>query len=194
MKKSLFEITTDYENLFSRLEIMEDLTEEETWQLLKDLEINENELAEKASNYIKRITTLEGEIDVIKQEKDRLTTLASSKQKEVQKLKLALLLGLKNTGKDKLDLVTNKISIRKSNQTNVEELERKLNEGLRVKPEIVYLQNEAKDLSEILSKAGGLKITLDGVEVNKNVAKKLLDAGDITEGVVIIQNESLVIK
>lgn len=194
MKKTLFEITTDYENLFSRLETMEDLTEDESEQLLKDLEINEGELTEKAGNYIERITALEGDLNVIKQRKDQLTALATSKQKEVQKLKLALLLGLKNTGKDKLDLVTNKISIRKSNQTNVEELERKLNEGLRVKPEIVYLQNEAKDLSDILTKAGGLKVTLDGVEVNKIVAKKLFDTKELTEGIVIIPNESLVIK
>ncbi len=197
MNKSLFQITSDYENLFSKLEILEELSEEESQQVLKELEITEENLKDKASNYVKRITHLEGQLNTIGEEKDRLTSLSKSKSKEVEKLKKALIDGMKVTGNEKLDLVTCKLSLRKSTQTSVKNLEEQLNKDIKIESKIGWdftPKQTILDMIGILQKAGGLKVTPTGVEVSKTVAKKLYEEKTLTEGIELIPNESLTIK
>lgn len=193
---SLYAITTEYEKLFSKLEILEELSEEESQQVLKELEINEETLKDKALNYCKRISYLKDQKESIVQEIKRLQSLTESKQKEIDRLSKSLLEGMKVTGNEKLDLTTYKVSIRKSTQTNVKLLEDNLNTFVKPETKLTYKTPNKiiEEMIDILEKAGGLKITKDGVEVSKTVAKKLYDSNTLTEGITFIQNENLSIK
>lgn len=193
---SLYTITTEYEKLFSKLEILEELSEEESQEVLKELEINEETLKDKALNYCKRISYLKDQKESITQEIKRLQLLTESKQKEIDRLSKSLLEGKKVTGNEKLDLTTYKVSIRKSTQTNVKELENHLNDFVKPETKLTYKTPNKiiEEMIDILEKAGGLKMTKDGVEVSKTVAKKLYDSNTLTDGITFIQNENLSIK
>ncbi len=95
MGKSLYEISTELEDLFLTVEEQGgELTEEQE----KQLEISQGELEDKLDNYCEYITVLESEVDCAKNEKKRLNDRQNAKKNMIEKLKESLLKAVNKFG------------------------------------------------------------------------------------------------
>lgn len=112
MGKNIFEISAKYKSILDRIEELEG---ELTPEFEEALVITEEELEDKIKAYHGVIKTLQGEIEVIKDEKSRLTSLANTKLNLQDRLKSRVLDAVKNFGYDgssgnkKLDFDTLKL-------------------------------------------------------------------------------------
>ena len=96
-----------------------------TPELEKELSIKQEEFKEKVENYTKVIKLLEQDINSIKEEKKRLTDLATSKQKVIDRLTTIIIGAIntfgetKKTGVKYLDYGTGSVSIRNSKSVSI---------------------------------------------------------------------------
>ena len=130
------------QDLISIFDEIEENGGELTPELEKELSIKQDEFKEKVENYTKVIKFLEQDLNAIKEEKKRLTDLAASKQRIIDRLTRIIIEAIntfgetKKTGVKYLDYGTGSVSIRNSTAVDVDE---------------VLLDNMGKSIKHILS-------------------------------------------
>lgn len=124
--KSIYEIQTDYLNLFEKVEESlsnPELTSEELQKLESELELNRENFKDKATNYVKFIQSLDNDNLVIDNEIKRLTTMKKKNEMLKNNLFNRLQQAFNILGFDKFDLGLFKLSFRKSTAVNTKEFE-----------------------------------------------------------------------
>ncbi len=117
MKKNLFNITQDYQNIMdSILDNDGELTEE----LESALEINQDELTEKARGYNAVINDLQSKIDFIEKEEARLKKHKDSYNKTIVRLKEAIQNSMQIFEVESIDTGLNKFSIKKTKSLSID--------------------------------------------------------------------------
>lgn len=159
---NLYEISERYKNI-------QDLigNEEITEEILKNAAENvEDELQEKLLNIAKLCKNIKGNKAMIKEERDKLKNKETILDNQLKSLENYTRLCLNNARLNKMDLGVFKISLRKSESTEITDLSLIPKEFLKYKDP----------------------------EPNKTEIKKAIKEGREIKGAVIIENESLVIK
>ncbi len=134
-------------------------------QLQQQLQINEEQLKEKAINYGYVIRSFEYDNDIIDAEIKRLKQLKEYKENAIDKLKSAVSDAMQLYGIEKIDSPTLKLSFRKS---------------------------ESIEVSDNLDKKYFIeKITL---QPDKNAIKQAIKQGEQVEGAVLVTNYNIQIK
>ncbi len=157
---NLYQIKNEYLTLASQLE-----QGELTPEIEQQLQINEEQLKEKAINYGYVIRSFEYDNDVIDAEIKRLKQLKEQKENAIDKLKNAVSDAMKLYGIEKINSPTLKLSFRKSESIEVSE------------------NIDKKYLIE--------KITL---QPDKNAIKQAIKDGQQVEGAVLVTNYNIQIK
>jgi hypothetical protein len=157
---NLYQIKNEYLTLASQLE-----QGELTPEIEQQLQINEEQLKEKAINYGYVIRSFEYDNDVIDAEIKRLKQLKEQKENAIDKLKNAVSDAMQLYGIEKIDSPTLKLSFRKSESIEVSE------------------NIDKKYLIE--------KITL---QPDKNAIKQAIKDGQQVEGAVLVTNYNIQIK
>ena len=159
----LYEISNIY---LSILELMgdENTDMEMLGAALKNVD---DALETKAENYAKIIKQIEGDIDTVKKEKDRLASKQSTMESNVRWLKMNLqsAMELQDKRKFKTDLFS--FNIQKN-------------------PKSVQVTCDPQLLDE--------RFQSIKVDANKQAIKEALEAGETIEGATIVQSESLRIR
>jgi seryl-tRNA synthetase len=115
---NLYELTRDALDLASLLE-----TEELTPELEQALIINQQELQAKAGNYAKVIANIQSDADAIDTEIKRLKAMKESKDRAIERLKLAVKNAMLVSNIEKIESPLFKLSIRKSEAVEVDLVE-----------------------------------------------------------------------
>lgn len=121
---NIFEIQ---QNLLSIFNTIEENDGEVTDELMEELAITQDELKLKIKSYANLTKVLSNDIQVIKEEKDRLTALQKSKERTLDRLKKIIIEAVDSfgdttkTGGKFIDYGTGKVSVRTSKTLNVEE-------------------------------------------------------------------------
>lgn len=157
---NLYQIKNEYLTLASQLE-----QGELTPEIEQQLQINEEQLKEKAINYGYVIRSFEYDNDVIDAEIKRLKQLKEQKENAIDKLKNAVSDAMQLYGIEKIDSPTLKLFFRKS-------------ESIEVSDNI-----DKKYLIE--------KTTL---QPDKNAIKQAIKQGEQVEGAVLVTNYNIQIK
>lgn len=170
IKMSLYEMSQAYNDLLSML-YNEDIDEEKIIEYANSLE---DEIEVKADNYAKLMTDIQGSIDAIKKQIDRLSDRKAVFENKIAFLKKNLEAMMKETGKSKFktDLFT--FNIQKN-------------------PPALQLANEPLILEWALENRSDL-ITIKDPVLNKSAIKAALKEGETIEGAELVQSESLRIK
>lgn len=113
---NIYEIQKEYFDLMNKVI---DNEGEFTPELLEKLEINEQELKQKAINYAYVIKKLDADEVAINNEIKRLSELKKANAKKIDKLKEIITNAMINFGLDKIDSSTLKLFIRNSESVNV---------------------------------------------------------------------------
>lgn len=117
---SIYELSKNYQYVSTLLETAE--TEEELQVVNDTLELLQCSIEEKVENTAKYIKNVESDIEGIKSEINRLTTLKKQKERNTEWLKSNIEYALKNKGIEKLEVGTFKCGYRKSESVEVEDL------------------------------------------------------------------------
>jgi hypothetical protein len=157
---NLYQIKNEYLTLASQLEQGELTTEIE-----QQLQINEEQLKEKAINYGYVIRSFEYDNDVIDAEIKRLKQLKEQKENAIDKLKNAVSDAMQLYGIEKIDSPTLKLSFRKS---------------------------ESIEVSENIDKKYLIEKTT--LQPDKQAIKKAIKDGKQVEGAVLVTNYNIQIK
>lgn len=160
---SIYELNKNYQEVAALLETAE--TEEELQAINDTLEMIDVSIEEKVENTAKYIKNVESDIEGIKAEINRLTTLKKQKERNTEWLKTNIEYALKAKGIDKLEVGTFKCGYRKSESVEVD------------------------DLTAIPS-----DYTKTEVKADKTAIKKALKAGEEINGVHIQTNMNFYIK
>ena len=121
---NIFEIQ---QNLLSIFNTIEDNDGEISDELMKELAIKQDEFKLKIKNYSDLIKNLTADVKLIKEEKDRLTSLQKSKEGIILRLKKIMIEAIENfgdtskSGSKYVDYGTGKISVRTSKVVNIDE-------------------------------------------------------------------------
>lgn len=159
---NLYEISERYKNIQDLIG-NEEITEEFLEKAAGDVE---DELQEKLLNIAKLCKNIKGNKAMIKEERDRLKNKETILDNQLKSLENYTKICLTNAGLNKMDLGVFKISLRKSESTEITDLSLIPKEFLKFKDP----------------------------EPNKAEIKKAIKEGKEIKGAVIIENESLVIK
>lgn len=203
MSTSLYSLSKEYLESFNKLENIlsnPESTPEEIGEVSEELEINEENIKEKSLNYLQYIKSVESDVLGINAEIERLKALKDSKQRVIDTLGNRLKTSLISLGMDKLDLGIFKLSIRKSQSTEVKVLEKNLKE--------LDLQNildnnfSPASLFERIKKIDSLKPFTDflnidvSFSVNKTKVKSFLEENQENkiEGCFLDKKQNLQIK
>jgi hypothetical protein len=157
---NLYQIKNEYLTLASQLE-----QGELTPEIEQQLQINEEQLKEKAINYGYVIKSFEYDNDVIDAEIKRLKQLKEQKENAVDKLKNAVSDAMQLYGIEKIDSPTLKLSFRKS---------------------------ESIEVSENIDKKYLIEKTT--LQPDKQAIKKAIKDGKQVEGAVLVTNYNIQIK
>ena len=160
--KSLFEISKEALELASILE-----EEEFTPEIENALSINQEELQTKAINYAYLIKTIESDVTAIDEELKRLGAIKKAKVNAVTRFKESVLNAMQIYNIQKVETPTMKLSIRRSESTEI-------------------LMEEMID-----EKFKKEKVT---ISIDKVAIKKSIKEGETVEGAIIKDNFSLQIK
>lgn len=160
--KSLFEISKEALELASILE-----EEEFTPEIENALSINQNELQTKAIDYAYVIKSFDSDISAIDEELKRLGAIKRAKVNAVTRMKESVLNAMQIYHIEKLETPTMKLSIRKSESTEIL-MEEMIDEKFK------------KQKTTIL--------------IDKIAIKKAIKNGENVEGAIIKENFSLQIK
>ena len=117
---SIYELNKNYQEVSALLETAE--TEEELQAINDTLEMLDCSIEEKVENTAKYIKNVESDIEGIKAEINRLTTLKKQKERNTEWLKSNIEYALKTKGIEKLEVGTFKCGYRKSESVEVEDL------------------------------------------------------------------------
>ena len=110
MKVSLYELTSDLEEIMELLE-QEDLPHEQWEELYNHLM---GMIVNKSENTIKYIRNIESRIAVAKSEEDRLKSYRQTEEKKLKRLKEYIVLCLKQANMDKIETGIGRVSLRKA--------------------------------------------------------------------------------
>jgi hypothetical protein len=157
---NLYQIKNEYLTLASQLE-----QGELTPEIEQQLQINEEQLKEKAINYGYVIRSFEYDNDVIDAEIKRLKQLKEQKENAIDKLKNAVSDAMQLYGIEKIDSSTLKLSFRKS---------------------------ESIEVSENIDKRYLIEKTT--LQPDKQAIKKAIKDGKQVEGAVLVTNYNIQIK
>ena len=159
---NLYKLTQEASYLASLLE-----EGELTAELEQALVINQNELQEKAINYVKVIKNLEADSDAIDSEIKRLKAMKEAKDGAIDRMKEAVRNAMLVSGVDKIESSLFKLSLRRSESVEVVNIDQ---------------------LPEMLTT---VKKT---VSADKVKIKEAIKSGLTVQGAVIVENFSLQIK
>lgn len=159
---NLYKLTQEASYLASLLEEGELTTE-----LEQSLVINQNQLQEKAINYVKVIKNLEADSDAIDSEIKRLKAMKEAKDGAIDRMKEAVRNAMLVSGVDKIESSLFKLSLRRSESVEVVNIDQ---------------------LPEMLTT---VKKT---VSADKVKIKEAIKSGLTVEGAVLTENFSLQIK
>jgi hypothetical protein len=157
---NLYQIKNEYLTLASQLE-----QGELTPEIEQQMQINEEQLKEKAINYGYVIKSFEYDNDVIDAEIKRLKQLKEQKENAIDKLKNAVSDAMQLYGIEKIDSPTLKLSFRKS---------------------------ESIEVSENIDKKYLIEKTT--LQPDKQAIKKAIKDGKQVEGAVLVTNYNIQIK
>jgi hypothetical protein len=157
---NLYQIKNEYLTLASQLE-----QGELTPEIEQQLQINEEQLKEKAINYGYVIRSFEYDNDIIDAEIKRLKQLKEYKENAIDKLKSAVSDAMQLYGIEKIDSPTLKLSFRKS---------------------------ESIEVSDNLDKKYLIEKTT--LQPDKQAIKKAIKDGKQVEGAVLVTNYNIQIK
>lgn len=161
---NIFQIQQEYLYLLTEIEENEGILSPEIEESLLS---NEAQFNTKAENYVKIVRHWEGEVDTIKKEIERLTTLKKRKETSIESLENNLAAALQSRGVDKLSVGTNTLSFRKS--------------------EAVIIDNPDLIPDNFISKK-----TVETIE--KALIKAWIKKGNTVEGAYIEERQNLQIK
>lgn len=117
---SIYELNERYQYVTALLETAE--TEDELQVINDTLEIIDASIEEKVENTAKYIKNVESDIEGIKAEINRLTTLKKQKERNIEWLKANVEYALKIKGIDKLEVGIFKCGYRKSEKTIIDDV------------------------------------------------------------------------
>lgn len=117
---SIYELNKNYQEVSALLETAE--TEEELQAINDTLDMLDCSIEEKVENTAKYIKNIESDIEGIKAEINRLTTLKKQKERNTEWLKHNIEYALKTKGIEKLEVGTFKCGYRKSEKTIVDDV------------------------------------------------------------------------
>ena len=156
---NLYQIKNEYLTLASQLE-----QGELTPEIEQQLQINEEQLKEKAINYGYVIRSFEYDNDVIDAEIKRLKQLKEQKENAIDKLKNAVSDAIQLYGIEKIDSPTLKLSFRKSESIEVSDnLDKKyLIEKITMQPDKQAIKKDIKDGKQV---EGALLVTNYNIQI-----------------------------
>ena len=117
MKKNLYQITQEIQEIAYQLE-----DGELTPELENALVISQTELQEKAINYGYAIKSVEDDVTAISDEIKRLHAIESSKQNAIDRMKEAISTAMRVNGIEKVTSPTLNLSFRKSESVEVDDV------------------------------------------------------------------------
>lgn len=161
---NLFNIQQQYLSLASELCANDG---ELTQELIDALEVNQEQLQEKAVNYGYVIKQLGHEVNAVNEEIKRLTDIKKRNEKAIERMETAISNAMQLYGIEKVDSSFLKLSFRKS--------------------ESVEIVNEAQLAAEYLT-------TKTTTAPNKTAIKDAIKQGVEVEGAIIVTNKNLQIK
>lgn len=153
--ENLYTITQNFSELLDyRNQAIEENDQEQLNMIESALEITKDNFKEKADNYVKFIRSQELESKLIDEEIKRLTDLKKSKESKATNLKDRLSNSMQSIGFDKFDLGLFKLSFRKSESIDVQDLDILLDDFKRVKTVIeadkIAIKTAIKSGQEVL--------------------------------------------
>lgn len=161
---NLFNIQQQYLHIASELCANDG---ELTQELIDALEVNQEQLQEKAVNYGYVIKQLGHEVNAVNEEIKRLTDIKKRNEKAIERMETAISNAMQLYGIEKVDSSFLKLSFRKS--------------------ESVEIVNEAQLAPEYLT-------TKTTTTPNKVAIKSAIQSGVEVEGAIIVTNKNLQIK
>ena len=159
---NIYKIETEYRDLIS---VLVENGGELTPEIEQALQINQKDLYRKSESYAYAIKELDGEIDIIKSEIERLQALISKRDKSICRMKETVLKAMELYEINKIETPMIKISIRES--------------------EAVEIINE-NQINQIFK-----KVT---TTILKSAIKEAIKSGFNVAGAIIKKNKSLQIK
>lgn len=162
--KKLFEISNEYLNIFDQIE---ENNGELSAEIEKKLAISESELKQKGIAYCAVIKKLDGELETIDKEINRLQALKKTRNNIVQNLKDRLKYALLQFDITEIKTELIKINFRKSKNVVIDNIE---------------------DLPEFCKK---VKVA---VTADKKLIKEMIESGKMIKGAHIEENKNLQIK
>lgn len=164
MSKSLYQIKSDYLEIFRQIEESEG---EIPPEINEALVIGEQELKDKAINYAFFIKNLDNDNKIIDSEISRLKELKARNELKIEALDKAIVGGMRMFGVDKIESATLKLSLRKTKSINITN-EDKLSDNF-------FTRKTTKTVS-------------------KSAIKEAIESGVIVDGAEIATNFNLQIK
>ena len=161
---NIYKIETEYRELVS---VLVENGGELTPELEQALQINQKDLCSKSESYAYAIKELEGEIDIIKSEIERLQALISKRDKSISRMKETVLKAMELYEIDKIETPMIKISVRESEAVEI------INE------------NQIEPIFKVE------KVT---TTISKSAIKEAIKSGISVAGAIIKKNKSLQIK
>lgn len=169
----LYELTSDFAELFDEFESMEDDDMKQAW--FDTLDGIEQEFEVKAENIAVFIKELNAEIEALKQEEERLRARRKAKENKTESLKDYLKSCMICIGRLKIDTVKARISIRKN-------------------PEAAQFDNEKDFVRMCMENDLDDFLRYKEPEINKTAVKEALKAGEKIPGAELGRTQSIIIK
>ena len=161
---NIYKIETEYRELVS---VLVENGGELTPEIEQALQINQKDLYRKSESYAYAIKELDGEIDIIKSEIERLQALISKREKSICRMKETVLKAMELYEIDKIETPMIKISVRESEAVEI------INEN---QIELIY------------------KVEKVTTTISKSAIKEAIKSGISVDGAIIKKNKSLQIK
>ena len=161
---NIYKIETEYRDIIS---VLVENGGELTPEIEQALQINQKDLYRKSESYAYAIKELDGEIDIIKSEIERLQALISKRDKSISRMKETVLKAMELYEINKIETPMIKISVRES--------------------EVIEIINE-NQIEPIF------KVEKVTTTISKSAIKEAIKSGINVNGVVIKKNKSLQIK
>lgn len=164
----LYELTTDFLSFVEAVD-NDEIPEEAIADTLESIELA---IEDKADNMACLLKNLDAEITAFKTEENRLAERRKAKEKTYDRIKDYLAENLQRVGIDKMETVRNKITFRKSESVEVDE--------------VAFIKWAEKERDDLL--------TYSEPKVNKTAVKKALKDGAKVVGASIVTRQNIQIK
>ena len=161
---NIYKIETEYRDIIS---VLVENGGELTPEIEQALQINQKDLYRKSESYAYAIKELDGEIDIIKSEIERLQALISKRDKSISRMKETVLKAMELYEINKIETPMIKISVRES--------------------EVIEIINE-NQIEPIF------KVEKVTINISKSAIKEAIKSGISVDGAIIKKNKSLQIK